>query len=515
MKDYMCEYDSLVSIIVPIYNVSDYLDACIESLVNQTYDNIEIILINDGSPDDSEEKCLKWKAKDDRIIYISKKNEKLGPTRTIGVRVASGAWITFVDSDDWIEPNYIEELYYSAKKWDADFAFCDVYEWEQEERKTAMCALNIDATTSFAENPMILYSIRPAMWNKIYKRSLFVDHKIAIPAYQSEEFCVFPAIIYYAKRISQVKKPLYNYRKDRQGNIVTTGLGLCQSFPKVVKYACEYCHRQGIWEELSPWLKAHFTRQFLFCFYQGAASLEKKLCVTEELLQDAYDAVDAYYPEWSSNLFNDVEYLLFGSPELRNYIQVWNPVASFFSSAYLSRYSFSSLAALFNGEVPEGDFMQPQETNVWRRDMADRERKRQLVTEVSNAAEKKERYFVFDFLEERYDIWCYKGKYLTLNPMNRFLYEQIQEGEVIQRDTAQAEILWKQGCDKLISLLDSHVQSDHIILVRSFASPHMRDYESSLDVETINRILSGYYDYVEEKMPGIKVIEAGKPLSNM
>ena len=103
-------YGNLVSVIVPIYNVEKYLEKCIESIVNQTYKNLEIILVDDGSQDNCPAMCDEWTQKDSRIKVIHKKNGGLSSARNAGLEVSNGEYISFVDSDDWLDENTFEEL---------------------------------------------------------------------------------------------------------------------------------------------------------------------------------------------------------------------------------------------------------------------------------------------------------------------------------------------------------------------------------------------------------------------
>ena len=113
-----------VSVIVPVYNVEQYLEECIDSIINQSYTNIEIILVDDGSTDNSGAICDNYQNIDDRIKVIHQKNMGLSGARNSGVRVCSGDWITLVDGDDIIHPKMIEILYGSIKNTDAKIAFC-------------------------------------------------------------------------------------------------------------------------------------------------------------------------------------------------------------------------------------------------------------------------------------------------------------------------------------------------------------------------------------------------------
>lgn len=113
-----------VSIIVPVYNVEQWLDECIESIINQTYKNLEIILVDDGSKDNSGVICDKWKLKDDRIIVIHKKNGGLSSSRNAGLDIFTGEYVTFCDSDDYIEKETIESMLNTLKEKKVDIVWC-------------------------------------------------------------------------------------------------------------------------------------------------------------------------------------------------------------------------------------------------------------------------------------------------------------------------------------------------------------------------------------------------------
>ena len=114
----------LISVIVPVYKVENYLDKCIDSIVNQTYNNLEIILVNDGSPDNCPQICDEWKEKDNRIKVIHKENGGVSSARNKGLEIATGSYIAFIDSDDWVEENYISSLYDAIVSNDAQVALC-------------------------------------------------------------------------------------------------------------------------------------------------------------------------------------------------------------------------------------------------------------------------------------------------------------------------------------------------------------------------------------------------------
>lgn len=201
----------LVSVIIPIYNVEKYLDRCVQSVVKQTYKNLEIILVDDGSPDNCPELCDEWKKADSRIKVIHKKNGGLSDARNAGLDIATGEYIAFVDSDDYVHPQYIEILYYIAKKEDADVVSCEFKKVSQDE-ETHECYeeirkddINIKEYTEITDKV-----IGVVAWNKLYKRGLF--EKIRFPIGRlHEDNGIWWKVVFYAKKIVPTSEKLYYY----------------------------------------------------------------------------------------------------------------------------------------------------------------------------------------------------------------------------------------------------------------------------------------------------------------
>lgn len=159
-----------VSLIVPIYNSQNYLEKCIKSLISQTLKDIQIILINDGSTDNSE-KIIK-SFDDERIVYISKNNEGIGKTRNLGIDKATGEFLAFVDSDDYLNEHFCEYMYQKAVNDDCDLVVCDFF----EERNTLVGIKFKDfKDTNLKETPELINYINLGPCNKLYKKSLFDD----------------------------------------------------------------------------------------------------------------------------------------------------------------------------------------------------------------------------------------------------------------------------------------------------------------------------------------------------
>ena len=208
-----------LSIVVPVYNVGDLVKKCIESLINQSYSDIEIIIINDGSTDESV-KYIEPFLKDKRIKYIYQNNKGLGGARNVGIEESAGEFITFVDSDDWVDLDLYNVMIDRLEKDKSDIAICGIKnEFNNfccsEERYKYLYSNAIDNFTALSilsrcENNN--YLISPVVWNKVYKKKLILDNKISFlkNSYWEDDIFSFQ-IFMWAKTISIVPEIYYHY----------------------------------------------------------------------------------------------------------------------------------------------------------------------------------------------------------------------------------------------------------------------------------------------------------------
>lgn len=203
----------LVSIIVPIYKVEPYLLRCLDSIVNQTYTNLEIILVDDGSPDGSPHICDEYAGEDSRIVVIHKKNGGQSEARNQGLDICKGDYISFVDSDDWVEPTYIEELLKLITKEDADIAICELKRTKLFEEKNKPQKIDYQYYTS-AEAIRRLFVQKEVSFIgpvcKIYKRRLFNKVRFPVGKFHEDEF-VTHVLFSHAKKIVYTSAILYYY----------------------------------------------------------------------------------------------------------------------------------------------------------------------------------------------------------------------------------------------------------------------------------------------------------------
>lgn len=204
----------LISIIIPIYKVEPYLRRCLDSIVNQTYTNLEIILVDDGSPDGCPAICDEYATKDKRIIVIHKENGGLSDARNAGLDICKGKYISFVDSDDWVADCYIEILFDSIKKYNADISVC----------KFKKTAYSINLRTDKIESSFQVLSSLEAVkklwtpdspyfgtaWAKLYKKKLWNDIRFPIGQIHEDDYTLYK-ILFNAINTVFLETSLYFY----------------------------------------------------------------------------------------------------------------------------------------------------------------------------------------------------------------------------------------------------------------------------------------------------------------
>lgn len=217
----------IISVIVPIYNVEKYLARCVDSIVNQTYKNLEIILVDDGSPDRCPQMCDDYAEKDSRIKVVHKKNGGLSDARNAGMAVATGEYISFIDSDDYVSDDFFECLLDVMNKENSDIAECSVVKFYEDNRfdefsddlsvktydaKDAMSAL-------IAENPFHQH-----VWNKLYKTELVKDIPYAVGKLNEDEFWTYQ-VFGRASKVAKLNKTMYYYFQ-RSSSIMGVGYNI-------------------------------------------------------------------------------------------------------------------------------------------------------------------------------------------------------------------------------------------------------------------------------------------------
>ena len=217
--------ETAISVIVPIYRVEKFLPQCIESVLNQTFTDFELILVDDGSPDRCPAICDEAAERDARVRVIHQANAGLSAARNAGIEAAHGAWLSFVDSDDYIAPHFCEKLYQTAQRTNADCVMCSVQNVDESGKLIDSALMRVADEVKTGREVLRKIGrddVTPYLtaWNKLYRRKLF--NTLRYPAgRQNEDVFVFAELFCQVQRAVCVAEPLYFYRK-RIGSIMNS-----------------------------------------------------------------------------------------------------------------------------------------------------------------------------------------------------------------------------------------------------------------------------------------------------
>ena len=248
-----------ISVLVPVYNVEKSLDRCMESILNQTFKDIEIIMVDDGSTDGSPAICDRYGEKYDNVKVIHKDNEGLGPTRDRGVREASGEYIYHCDSDDWLKEDLLEKAYEAITKADADVCIFgyDLFTEENGEMKPygnvhladGLYTSHEEITKLFVDNYYNGFIVMSA-WNRLYKRSFIVDNELWFPALRRAQDMAYSMLLFdKLTKVVTLEEALYCY-------IIEPGTFKGRSFDEMLEiywqindFSSDYFSRWGLLDE--------------------------------------------------------------------------------------------------------------------------------------------------------------------------------------------------------------------------------------------------------------------------
>ena len=215
--------NELISVIVPVYKVEAYLDKCVESIVNQTYESLEIILIDDGSPDNCSKICDEYAAKDKRFKVIHQKNGGVSVARQTGLDNSTGDYIIHCDPDDWIEPTMLDEMLDHAISNNADMIICDFITHKKNKIQHVSQEIKKPATAKEVQSKIINQQLHGSCCNKLIKRDCCIDIKFTpkdISLAEDELFIV--RVLNKDIKVSYINKAYYHYRMDNTDSICSS-----------------------------------------------------------------------------------------------------------------------------------------------------------------------------------------------------------------------------------------------------------------------------------------------------
>lgn len=291
-----------VSVIVPVYNVEEYLEKCLESLVNQTLKDIEIIVVNDGSPDNSQKIIDRYQKKYKNIKAYLKENGGLSDARNYGIKNANGEYLSFVDSDDYIDTTMLEKMYKLAKKENLDLVVCNTINIDDTGN-----SIEINSNYNYSDDTIKNYLLSPPMaCIRIYKKELFKNIKFKKGIYY-EDLELTPKLVKYTKKIGFIDEGLYYYYQ-RIGSIMkqkkfnnklldifdvleTNKLELLKEYPDEVEYMyithllrtatlrfLEYDNYKELINKITNTIKCYFPNWTKNKYYRKSSKKLKLIC---------------------------------------------------------------------------------------------------------------------------------------------------------------------------------------------------------------------------------------------
>ncbi len=478
-----------ISVVLPAYNVADYVDACMESLAGQTYRNFEAILINDGSADDTAKKCAEWAARDPRIRWVDQENQGVAAARNRGIREARGRFLAFIDPDDWVDRSYLEKLHTAAVAEEADFAECDLWRYDNRTGKKIYRACYGRMGIPYTREQHMKYG-PTASYKAISRRALWTDNDVRFPSCSFESPAVYALILALANRIVSVREPLYWYRRFRENSLVETGYALAggAANPTLGTEAMEH-------------LVSEFLRLGLYPQYAETLEGVVKYRLNDILAMqfhrrraEDFSVLTSNYEEFLKGMFPEScnsRYFVWGGYNLNRILShmdlMQNPAW---------RFNFSA--------VPSVAFRSDQTTEVshrnrYREIMVRREMDQQfwnLLEEI------RPEFLIFDLMEERFDLLRWRDRFLTDSDAFEGAETDLSGYDRISRKDSVCTELWMESWNRFEEEIRKTVPGIRLIAVEDYLSETVGDpgnQKAFEDVEKIretNRILKTYYDHL-------------------
>lgn len=282
-----------VSVIVPVYNVEAYIKKCLDSLVNQTLKDIEIIIVDDGSTDKSASIIKEYEQKHSNIKYYKKENGGLSDARNYGLQYARGKYVAFLDSDDYVDVNLYKKMYEKAKKDDSDLVEANFY-WVYDKKSKE------DIGERYSTKKHMLERARVVAWNKLYKKEILDKTKVQFPKglrYEDVEF--FYKLVPYIDTVSFVKQPLIYYVQRKQ-SIINTQNEKTKDIFTVLDNVINYYKENNFYEEYKEVLEFTYARLLLCSSFKRIAKIKDKN-VRKELLNETWIRLNKNFPMWKQN----------------------------------------------------------------------------------------------------------------------------------------------------------------------------------------------------------------------
>ena len=501
--------DPEISVIVPVFNVGSYLDICMESLTDQSFPDFEILLINDGSTDDSPGRCRGWADSDRRIRFIDKQNEGVAASRNLGVREARGKYIAFVDPDDWVDRTYLEKLYQKLEKTGADFAECDLWRYDNRTGKKIFRSCHGWMGRDHTLPEHMKYG-PTATYKSMSRRSLWTRYDIHMPDCSFESPAIYALVLALSGRVESVREPLYYYRRFRENSLIENGYAGKDGSPN---------NTLGI--EAMSFLLSEFRRCGMYDRYRSVLEGVVKYRLNDILAMQFHRKTAADFRELVSNYEkflketypegHNEKYITWGGYNLNRILSHMNWLHD-----PSGRFNFSGIVSVC-GESGAG-LPELSHKNRYRQMMLERERLQTIWRTLEN---EQPDYLFMDLIEERFDLMRFGNCILTKSDAfdGCAVKDELPGYELIPRNSARCTDLWEKSAAVFIERLRRLAPGIKIVLIENYLSECFGDLQKQTAFPEIDRIretnalLRRYYSFMERLCPDAIVIRpADDPL---
>jgi len=286
--------EGLISIITPVYNAEVYLEKCVSSIISQTYRELEIILINDGSVDCSGEICNRYASLDKRVVVIHQENAGMSAARNRGLEIAKGEYIGFVDSDDFIDPDMFQVLYDKAVETESDIVECNFHH-------TYRTGEDTEIVEKYYDKERLICLGRGIPWNKIYRHDLIQKTGARFPVglYYAEDMEFYTKLIPFVDIYSYVDIAPYHYVQRAMS--ATNRSERTKHIFQVMNNITVYFKQNGIYTEYFDALEFLFARVLLCSSFLRICNISDT-ATRKAILHDNWNTLTKQYPEWRKNV---------------------------------------------------------------------------------------------------------------------------------------------------------------------------------------------------------------------
>ncbi len=469
----------MISVIIPLYNVEKYMDRCLNSVVNQTFKNLEIILINDGSTDRTLQKCFEWQQYDNRIRVINQENQGQGKARNHGIGSATGEYLAFIDGDDWWELEAMQKAHQRMLETDAEVVIFDTVCIDYfNDKVTGSTAIknqfNIKEITNVTEDPSLIYKISGVLWDKLWKRECFV--KTPMPGYPFEDEYIVNILLSNVNRISQIKESLYYYIARKESTVFNKRslIGLERAFIDIR----DFYNIQN-----KPKYFYDMIRIKAMVVYQNILRNLYRVCTEDEIVslqKDAEQYLNKEFPLRKVEIQTSV--MLIGSYNLR---AIMKRIDAACDSKIVDFSRSSVISFMQPGMVNLAyDFQNKYQENMWNKELS------RLAGYTLEQGTVNCKYAVLDFLEETKGIIEIDHQYMTYFP--EIEEKLIEDGIKYRRIEFLSEeffVLWKQFIAQFVKGLERNFVPKQIILMYNYLNEYkidIKDLKKRADIHVVN-----------------------------